>query len=154
MFDDVKNQIEEDFPYLHSEVKLEVGARSLLEPTAEAAVTSVLEDALPINTTIKQVLIPTAFAEKTFLEKSFLLNELFSSQTPREAKRKSRHRSIHNFHHEHLFCLYGILFLREQAGGTARAKEEIKTTRVVCIPNLVPNSRKGYQLRKPFMFRK
>ena len=30
-------------------------------------------------------------AEKTFLEKAFLLHELFSSQTSREANRKSRH---------------------------------------------------------------
>lgn len=86
-----KSLFDEDLPYLHSEVKLEVGARSLLEPTAEAAITSVLEDALPISTTVKQVMIPTALAEKTFLEKAFLLHELFSSQSPREANRKSRH---------------------------------------------------------------
>ena len=88
-----KSLFDEDLPYLHSEVKLEVGARSLLEPTAEAAVTSVLEDTLPISTTVKQVMIPTALAEKTFLEKAFLLHELFSSQSPREADRKSRHLS-------------------------------------------------------------
>lgn len=86
-----KSLFDEDLPYLHSEVKLEVGARSLLEPTAEATVKSVLEDVLPISTTIKQVIIPTALAEKTFLEKAFLLHELFSSQTSREANRKSRH---------------------------------------------------------------
>lgn len=40
---------------------------------------------------IIQVVIPTALAEKTFLEKAFLLHELFSSQTSREANRKSRH---------------------------------------------------------------
>lgn len=86
-----KSLFDEDLPYLHSEVKLEIGARSLLEPTAEATVTSVLEDVLPICTTIKQVMVPTALAEKTFLEKVFLLHELFSSETPREANRKSRH---------------------------------------------------------------
>lgn len=86
-----KSLFDEGLPYLHSEVKLEVGARSLLEPTAEATVTSLLEDVLPISTTIKQVIIPTALAEKTFLEKAFLLHELFSSQAPREANRKSRH---------------------------------------------------------------
>ena len=86
-----KSLFDEDLPYLHSEVKLEVGARSLLEPTAEAAVTSVLEDTLPISTTVMQVMIPTALAEKTFLEKAFLLHELFSSQSPRGADRKSRH---------------------------------------------------------------
>ena len=36
-------------------------------------------------------MLPTALAEKTFLEKAFLLHELFSSQSPREANRKSRH---------------------------------------------------------------
>lgn len=46
---------------------------------------------LPISTTVKQLAIPTAVAEKTFLEKAFLLHELFSSQLPREANRKSRH---------------------------------------------------------------
>ena len=86
-----KSLFDEDLPYLHSEVKLEVGARSLLEPTAEAVITSILEDELPISTTIKQVKIPTALAEKTFLEKAFLLHELFSSQSQREANRKSRH---------------------------------------------------------------
>ena len=86
-----KSLFDEDLPYLHSEVKLEVSARSLLEHTAEAAVRSILEDALPISTTVKQVMIPTALAEKTFLEKAFLLHELFSSQSLREANRKSRH---------------------------------------------------------------
>ena len=86
-----KSLFDENLPYLHSEVKLEIGARSLFEPMAEAAVTSVLEDTLPISTAIKQVMIPTALAEKTFLEKAFLLHELFSSQTLREANRKSRH---------------------------------------------------------------
>ena len=86
-----KSLFDEDLPYLHSEVKLEVGARSLLEPTAKAEVTSIIEDALPVSTTIKQVMIPTALAEKTFLEKAFLLHELFSSQPSQEANRKSRH---------------------------------------------------------------
>lgn len=80
-----------DLPYLHSEVKLEVGARSLLEPTADAEVKSIMEEELPVSTTIKQVMIPTALAEKTFLEKAFLLHELYSSQSPKEANRKSRH---------------------------------------------------------------
>ncbi len=86
-----KSLFDDGLPYLPSEVKLEVGARSLLEPTAEASVTSILEDTLPISTTVKQIMIPTALAEKTFLEKAFLLHELFSSQSSREANRKSRH---------------------------------------------------------------
>lgn len=86
-----KSIFDSDLPYLHSEVKLEIGARSLLEPTADAVVKSILEEGLPISTTIKQLAIPTAVAEKTFLEKAFLLHELFSSQLPKEANRKSRH---------------------------------------------------------------
>lgn len=86
-----KSIFDEDLPYLNSEVKLEVGARSLLEPTNEAIVTSIIEDELPVSTTVKRVMVPTALAEKTFLEKAFLLHELFSSQSPREANRKSRH---------------------------------------------------------------
>ena len=86
-----RSLFDEALSYLHSEVKLEIGARSLLEPTAKAIVISVLEDVLPVSTTVKQVMIPTALAEKTFLEKAFLLHELFSSQSPREANRKSRH---------------------------------------------------------------
>jgi hypothetical protein len=82
---------DEGLPYLQSEVKLEVGARSLLEPTAEARVASIIEEVLPICTTIRQVDIPTALAEKTFLEKAFLLHELFSSPSVKEANRKSRH---------------------------------------------------------------
>lgn len=86
-----RSLFDENLPYLQSEVKLEVGARSLLEPTAAAAVKSMVEDVLPISTAVGQVMIPTALAEKTFLEKAFLLHELFSSPNPREANRKSRH---------------------------------------------------------------
>ena len=86
-----KSLFDDGLPYLRSEVKLEVGARSLLEPHVEATVKSIVEEALPVNTTIRQVAIPTALAEKTFLEKAFLLHELFSSGTPREANYKSRH---------------------------------------------------------------
>lgn len=86
-----KSLFDEDLPYLHSEVKLEVSARSLLELTVEASITSVLEDVLPISIVVKQVMIPTALAEKTFLEKAFLLHELFPSQCLKEANRRSRH---------------------------------------------------------------
>ena len=86
-----KSIFDDGLPYLHSEVKLEVGVRSLLEPTAEAVVTSVLEEVLPVSATVRQVVISTALAEKTFLEKAFLLHELFSSQSSKGANRRSRH---------------------------------------------------------------
>jgi hypothetical protein len=78
-------------PYLHSEVKLEIGARSLLEPTAKAKVKSIIQGTVPIETSIVDIEIPTAVAEKTFLEKAFLLHELFSVEEGRYANRKSRH---------------------------------------------------------------
>lgn len=80
-----------ELPYLHSEVKLEIGSRSLLEPTSKAEVKSIVEQYLPIETTIQTVAIPTALAEKTFLEKAFLLHELFSVTSIGGANRKSRH---------------------------------------------------------------
>lgn len=82
---------EADTSYVKSEVKLEVGARSLLEPTALASVSSLVEEVMPVSTSLGNVSIPTALAEKTFLEKAFLLHELFSCETPKMAKRKSRH---------------------------------------------------------------
>lgn len=80
-----------ELPYLHSEVKLEIGARSLLEPTSKAEVKSLIEQTLPIETIISKVAISTAVAEKTFLEKVFLLHEIFSIESVKEADRKSRH---------------------------------------------------------------
>lgn len=82
---------DENTSYLEAEVKLEVGARSLLEPTAPASVTSLVEEFMPVSTSLGPVTIPTALAEKTFLEKAFLLHELFSCGTPKMANRKSRH---------------------------------------------------------------
>lgn len=80
-----------ELPYLHSEVNLEISSRSLLEPTSKAEVKSIIEQYLPIETTTQAVAIPTALAEKTFLEKAFLLHELFSVAHTGDANRKSRH---------------------------------------------------------------
>ncbi len=78
-------------------MKVEAGARSLLEPYAETAITSMVEEALPsISTTISDVMVKTAIAEKTFLEKAFLLHELFSVNNTVEARRRSRH--IYDLH--------------------------------------------------------
>ena len=79
-----KSIFDDGLPYLHSEVKLEVGARSLLEPTAEAVVTSVSEEVLPVSATVRQVVIPTALAEKTFLEKAFYYMNCFRLNLQRE----------------------------------------------------------------------
>lgn len=78
-------------PYLRPEVMLEVGARSLTEPFQMVTVDSFVTKSTPIDTSISYVRIPMAEPRKTFLEKAFLLHELFSTGAPTKADRKSRH---------------------------------------------------------------
>lgn len=79
-------------PYLRDEVLLEVGARSLFEPTAKASVESFVTTAFPhLTSNDNAAQIVVAVAEKTFLEKAFLLHELFTTDGCRNARRKSRH---------------------------------------------------------------
>lgn len=79
-------------PYLRDEVLLEVGARSLFEPTAKAKIESFVTAAFPhLTSNYGETLIVAAVAEKTFLEKAFLLHELFTTDGCRNANRKSRH---------------------------------------------------------------
>ncbi len=79
-------------PYLRDEVLLEAGARSLFEPTAKAKVDSFVTGAYPhLTSKDHEIRIVTAVAEKTFLEKAFLLHELFTTNGCRNANRKSRH---------------------------------------------------------------
>lgn len=79
-------------PYLRDEVLLEVGARSLFEPTAKAKIESFVTAAYPhLTSNDKEIQVVTAVAEKTFLEKAFLLHELFTTEGCRNANRKSRH---------------------------------------------------------------
>ena len=92
-----KSVFDDKLDYIPPIVKVEAGARSLLEPYAETTITSMVEEALPsISTTISDVMAKTAFAEKTFLEKAFLLHELFSVSNEVEARRRSRH--IYDLH--------------------------------------------------------
>ena len=77
--------------YLQSEVLLEIGARSLFEPTTKAKVNSLVSKNSTIDTTVADVDIISAVPEKTFLEKAFLLHELFTTNDSRHANRKSRH---------------------------------------------------------------
>ena len=87
-----KSVFDDKLDYISPIVKVEAGARSLLEPYAETAITSMVEETLPtISTIIKDVKVKTAIAEKTFLEKAFLLHELFSVNNMVEARRRSRH---------------------------------------------------------------
>ncbi|MCH4154759.1 MAG: nucleotidyl transferase AbiEii/AbiGii toxin family protein [Muribaculaceae bacterium] len=87
-----RSAFEDKLDYIAPVVKIEAGSRSLLEPFEETKITSMTEDALPnISTTIAETMVRTAIAEKTFLEKSFLLHELFSVNSDVDARRRSRH---------------------------------------------------------------
>lgn len=77
--------------YMDSSVMLEIGARSLIEPTAVSKVKSLISANTPVNTTLIDSDIITAVPEKTFLEKAFLLHELFATGRCENANRKSRH---------------------------------------------------------------
>lgn len=79
--------------YLSPIVMLEIGARSLFEPHENTHIHSMVESMFPtIQTTIVDSEVATALASKTFLEKIFLLHELFSVEGRGGfADRKSRH---------------------------------------------------------------
>lgn len=83
--------------YIAPIVKIEAGARSLLEPSENRRISSMIESVFPnIKTAIVDIPVRTAVAEKTFLEKAFLLHELFSVSNTVEAHRRSRH--IYDLH--------------------------------------------------------
>lgn len=79
--------------YIRPMIVLEVGARSLMEPNVNLRVKSIIEDIFPqINTDVTQVNVTIAAPQKTFLEKAFLLHELFSIEHDSlYANRRSRH---------------------------------------------------------------
>jgi hypothetical protein len=70
---------------------LEVGARSLIEPTEKLIVNSLIAEHLPVSTSLISSHIIAALPGKTFLEKAFLLHELFTGAEDKTADRKSRH---------------------------------------------------------------
>ena len=78
--------------YLQPKVVLEVGTRSLFEPTEPTQVKSLINSTFQqIETDMVSVIITTASPAKTFLEKAFLLHELFTTHKGDKAERKSRH---------------------------------------------------------------
>lgn len=82
-----------ELEYLKPVVMLEISARSLMEPCTVTKVNSMVEDSFPtIQTSLVDSNITTANAEKTFLEKAFLIHEMFSVEgRGTKAERKSRH---------------------------------------------------------------
>ena len=77
--------------YMSSEIVLEIGARSLIEPTTSHSVKSIISENYDIETSLVNPKIITAVPEKTFLEKAFLLHEIFTGSGSMIANRKSRH---------------------------------------------------------------
>lgn len=77
--------------YVRPVVKLEIGARSLIDPTEQFVCRSFVSEVLPVKDYTVPV-IQVAAPQKTFLEKVFLLHELFSvERTNLIANRRSRH---------------------------------------------------------------
>ncbi|MDR1654075.1 MAG: nucleotidyl transferase AbiEii/AbiGii toxin family protein [Prevotellaceae bacterium] len=81
----------DNLDYLPSEIVLEIGARSLIEPTATRNVKSFIAAHFDFDTSLINTPIITAVPEKTFLEKAFLLHEIFTGNGDKSADRKSRH---------------------------------------------------------------
>lgn len=79
--------------YLQDRIILEVGSRSLMEPTEKIYVQSLISSTFPeIRTSFVNPIVTTAAPQKTFLEKACLLHELFSVNTKAQnADRRSRH---------------------------------------------------------------
>ena len=79
--------------YIKPMVMLEIGARSLFEPNKKSAIQSIIEGEFPtIQTSLVDAELATATPGKTFLEKVFLLHELFSIPGHgMNVNRKSRH---------------------------------------------------------------
>ena len=79
--------------YLKPVVMLEIGSRSLFEPNEKCHIHSMMEQQFPsIQTSLVDNEVATAVPGKTFLEKVFLIHELFSVEGHgMRAERKSRH---------------------------------------------------------------
>jgi hypothetical protein len=77
--------------YLTNFVRIEIGARSLIEPFTRRPMTSLISDNFPATTFAAPAFeIPTVLPERTFLEKLMLLQEEFTKPVPRHY-RMSRH---------------------------------------------------------------
>lgn len=92
IFIEYQSLFPETLDYVRPRVMLEIGARSLIEPTVSTEVKSIVSECLTdVETAVVNPRIATAVIEKTFLEKAFLLHELFSTNAGYQANRKSRH---------------------------------------------------------------
>lgn len=79
--------------YLKQRVLIEIGARSLMEPSSDRKINSIISSAITDQSfSDNSFIVPTVEPRRTFLEKIFLLHEVFS-QTPGKIRveRLSRH---------------------------------------------------------------
>jgi len=85
--------ITEPIPYIFPKVIVEVGARSLLEPTENRGIQSIISAQYPeANFSEQPFSVPTVVPKRTFLEKIFLLHEEFQKQSDKiRTDRMSRH---------------------------------------------------------------
>lgn len=85
--------------YMHPRVQVEIGCRSLREPFKECTFGSLLdEEYAGREFTAPFITIPTVYAERTFLEKLFLLHEEFHRPAEKvRVDRLSRH--LYDVHH-------------------------------------------------------
>jgi hypothetical protein len=68
----------EPHPYIEPRVIIEIGARSLLEPSSEREIKTILYEVFPQQSySGKPFIIPVVDPMRTFLEKAFLLQEEF-----------------------------------------------------------------------------
>ena len=87
------NSVVDTSEYLPQRVLIEVSSRSLMEPTENREINSILSINFPkLNFATDTFVIPTVLPQRTFLEKIFLLHEEFS-QEPEKIRidRLSRH---------------------------------------------------------------
>lgn len=132
--------------YLRDEILLEVGARSLYEPTAISKVNSFITNIFPqLTSQTGDIDIITAVAEKTFLEKAFLLHELFTTEGCNNAKRKSRH--LYDLYKMHEHSISKTAITNDELWESIRHHREIFTS--VRNVDYTPDVRKRIQLLPP-----
>lgn len=85
--------VTEQLDYLPSRVLIEIGSRSLMEPSSQKSFCSLVGEYFPDKPFTDSIItIPTVNPERTFLEKIFLLHENFQQQQDKiKVERLSRH---------------------------------------------------------------
>ncbi len=83
----------DELPYIQHKVLIEIGARSLLEPSEYKEINSIIDENYPESSFAENsFLVKTILPEKTFLEKLILLHEEFTKPNEKiRYHRMSRH---------------------------------------------------------------